>query len=86
MKIFRGLQSENELGGWNRILGDSSLQHDCQICVSKILNFSKLFNFWAFVLILNQRTIAYFFRQCAIAIKTIGLKIFEQLESLAPWQ
>ena len=66
MKIFCGLQSENELGGWNRVLGDTSLKHDCQIWFFKILNFSKLFKFWAFDLILTQRAISCFVRQCAI--------------------
>ena len=31
MKILRGLQSENQLGGWYRIFGDTTLRHDCQI-------------------------------------------------------
>ena len=31
MKILRGLQNENQLGGWYRILGDTSLKRDCQI-------------------------------------------------------
>ena len=44
MKILRGLQSENQLGGWYRILGDTSLKHDCQIAF-QTLKFSKLFNF-----------------------------------------
>ena len=63
MKILRGLQSENQFGGWYRILGDTSLKHDCQIA----LKFLKLFNFLAFVLISNQRSVAYFVSQCAIA-------------------
>ena len=60
MKIFRTSQIENELGGWNRVLGDTSLRHDYQIWFFKILNFSKLFNFWAFVVISVQRTMAHF--------------------------
>ena len=63
MKIFRGLQSENGLGSCNRFLGDTSLKNDCQIWFFKILNFSKLVNFWVFVLISNQRTMAHFVRQ-----------------------
>ena len=42
MKMFRGLQSENELGGWNRILGEINLKHDCQISFFKILNFTAI--------------------------------------------
>ena len=30
MKILRGLQSKNQLGGWYRIFGDTSLRHDFQ--------------------------------------------------------
>ena len=43
MKILRSLQSENQLGAWYRIFGDTSLRHDCQIAFqnSKV---SKLFN------------------------------------------
>ena len=66
MKILRGLQSENKLGGWYRIFGDTSLRHDCQIAF-KTLKFLKLFNFLAFVLISNQRSVAYIVSQCAIA-------------------
>ena len=77
MKIIRGLQSENQLGGWYRIFGDTSLRHECQIAFqnSKVL---KLFNFLAFVLISNQRSVAYFVSQCAIqgySMKTFGVKI-----------
>ena len=36
MKIIRGLQCENQLGGWYRIFGDTSLRHDCQIAFQKI--------------------------------------------------
>ena len=66
MKILRGLQSENQLGGWYRILGDTSLKHGCQIAFqnSKVL---KAIQFLAFVLISNQRSVAYFVSQCAIA-------------------
>ena len=45
MKIFGGLQSENELGDWNRILGDTSLKHDCQICVFQNSKFFKAIQF-----------------------------------------
>ena len=66
MKIIRGLQSENQLGGWYRIFGDTSLRHDCQIAFQNSIKFLKLFNFLAFVLISNLRSVAYFVSQCAI--------------------
>ena len=66
MKILRGLRSENQLGAWYRIFGDTSLRHDCQIAF-QTLKFSKLFNILAFVLVSNQRSVAYFVSQCAIA-------------------
>ena len=58
MKIFRGLQSEKELGAvvGTEFFVDTSLKHDCQIWLFKILNFSKLFNFWAFVFISNKNS------------------------------
>ena len=36
-----GLQTENKLSGWNKILGETSLSYDCQIWFFKIMNFSK---------------------------------------------
>ena len=42
MKILRGLQSENHLGGWYRILGDTRLKHDCQIAFQNSIFFIKL--------------------------------------------
>ena len=66
MKIIRGLQSENQLGGWYIIFGDTSLRHDCQIAFQNSKVF-KAIQFLAFVLISNQRSVAYFVCQCAIA-------------------
>ena len=66
MTIIRGLQSENQLGGWYRIFGDTSLRHDCQIAFQNSKVF-KAIQFLAFVLISNQRSVAYFVSQCAIA-------------------
>ena len=66
MKIIRGLQSENQLGGWCRIFGDTSLRHDCQIAFQNSKVF-KAIQFLAFVLISNQTTVAYCVSQCAIA-------------------
>ena len=67
MKILRGLQSENQLGVWYRILGDSSLKHDCQIAFQNSKVFKAIQFFLAFVLISDQRSVAYFVSQCAIA-------------------
>ena len=69
MKIFSDLQTENELGGWNKILGETNLKDDYKIWFYKILDFIKLINFWAFALISNPRTMAHFVRQCAIVLK-----------------
>ena len=70
MKILRGLQSENHLGGY-RILGDTPGETLASSMIAKLLfktlKFSKLFNILAFVLISNQRSVAYFVSQCAIA-------------------
>ena len=46
MKILRGLQSENQLGGWYRILGDTSLKHDCQIAFQNSKVFKAIQYFW----------------------------------------
>ena len=62
MKIIRGLQSENQLGGWYRIFGDTSLRHDCQFAFQNSKVF-KAIQFLAFVLISNQRSVAYFVSQ-----------------------
>ena len=41
MKILRDLQSENQLGGCYRILGNTNLKHDCQILLFNTLNFQS---------------------------------------------
>ena len=47
MKIIRGLQSENQLGGWYRIFGDStSLRHDWQIAFQNSKVFKAIQYFW----------------------------------------
>ena len=46
MKILRGLQSENQLGDWYRILGDTSLKHDCQIAFQNYIVFKAIQYFW----------------------------------------
>ena len=66
MKFIRGLQSENQLGGWYRIFGDTSLRLDCQIAFQNSKVF-KAIQFLAFVFISNQRSVADFVSQCAIA-------------------
>ena len=46
MKILCGLQSENQLGGWYRFLGDTSLKHDCQIAFQNSEVFKAIQFFW----------------------------------------
>ena len=47
MKILSGLQSENQLGGWYRILGDTGLKHDCHIAFQNSKVFKAIqFFFW----------------------------------------
>ena len=46
MKILCGLQSENQLRGWYRIFGDTSLKHDCHIAFQNSNVFKAIQFFW----------------------------------------
>ena len=46
MKVLLGLLSENQLGAWYRIFGDTSLRHDCQIAFQNSKVFKAIQYFW----------------------------------------
>ena len=74
MKIIRGSQSENQLGGWYRIFGDTSLRHDCQIAFqnSKIFKAIQFFGLCPYFKSKVSSLLCYSMRYC---IKTFDVKI-----------